>query len=201
MKISVCIPTIFKQDIDKKIWIKECISSLYSQCPYEILIWKDIEYSASKIRNKLAQRASWDFIWFLDDDVVPNDWVLKKAIEYITDFNLDVLQWVYYWWQNTNKDWLWVSWNLFIKRSIILENPFDEDIDKSWHEDLLLLWDLLEKKYNIAISEQIRWLHIWNPWSIFTLEKDKYAFDKYPKRWSYLKTDLVSYFPWEVLVL
>lgn len=198
MNTSIIIPTIYWED--KATYFGNCMEAIYKQEPYQIIVKKDLYKCLSKIRNKLIELADWDIIWLIDDHVELYDWVLERVEEIFSNYDIDFLQWVFHWWQETDKRYFW-NWGIMFWRK---GTPvvFDESIWTSWgHEDLLMARDLLEKGVKCWIAESVKWWHYWKPTSPRTEEKDLYAKNKYPERWELLKKENISYYDWEVLVI
>ncbi|MDH7913173.1 glycosyltransferase [Winogradskyella sp. SYSU M77433] len=116
----------------------------------------------SKIRNLLAKEAKFENLIFLDCDTLPkNDNFINRYIEH---FDLNVIYGGIS--QTVNKPpkpfrlrWLFTkkreqkaecSSNFFIKKSIILQNLFDESINKYGYEDVLFFKSL--ENNNITVN-------------------------------------------------
>lgn len=138
--------------------------NLIDNCVYKVLP-KNIGRSA--IRNLLGANAKYDMLLFLDADTFPKkkDFVKNYFSENIKTLvnggvvNMKpkakrpyLLRWLY---TKKRESKSLSSANFYIKKSIFLENPFDESIKKYGCEDVVFFNSLLNKKVEIV--------HIKNP--------------------------------------
>lgn len=144
---------------DKKI-IKqnEEINSL-NHCNYTLLP-KNVGRSA--IRNRLANSAKYDWLVFLDADVIPRNknFILtyvensKKKVVYGGIINTPhrpkkphVLRWLY---TKNREQKSECSSNFFVEKEVMLQNMFDESINKYGYEDVLFFRSLEKKGISIS---------------------------------------------------
>lgn len=158
-----------------------------------IILEKNIGRSA--IRNLLAKEASFDWLLFLDADVLPkNDDFIALYLKSITEKsqviyggilytekkpnNNHLLRWVYgrkreaLPTEKRNKD-IYLSFltlNFLIKKDVFKQVSFDEDIPNLRHEDTLFSYHLKLNTINIA--------HIENPAYHLGLEKSSTFLNK-----------------------
>jgi len=183
-KTGIIFEIICLDDASTTIFLEnEKINSL-SHCSYKKL---EINIGRSKIRNLLSQKATFDWLLFLDADVLPkNDNFILKYIQHI---NADekivnggliysknkpekkkLLRWIYgknreaisYKKRKGNPYLSFLTLNFLIHKSVFEKVSFNETIPNFRHEDTLFSYNLMEK--NIKIK------HINNP--IFHLGLD-----------------------------
>ncbi len=148
-----------------------------------------------KNRNKLADKAQYEWLLFMDCDTFPtqNNFIgnyvsqIKKqgkvvfgGIEYQKGkpSNDQLLRWIYgkareslsVEKRNTNPNGNALTSNILIKKNVFLSNKFDESITKYGYEDLVFLLDL--KKKGIVVK------HIDNPTYHLGLETSKQFLNK-----------------------
>lgn len=149
----------------------------------------------SKIRNLLAEKAKYEWLLFLDADVMPvNKNYLTNYIHSISKsseiiyggilYQKDVpsrdsiLRWVYgqkrealnVVQRNKNKYLRFLTLSFLIKKSVFNKVKFNETIPNNRHEDTLFSFDLEKHKINIT--------HINNPVYHFGLETSKVFLEK-----------------------
>jgi glycosyltransferase involved in cell wall biosynthesis len=149
----------------------------------------------SKIRNQLAERAKYDWLLFLDADVMP---VNKNYLtNYVNAIRVDseviyggilyqketpshdsILRWAYgkkrealnVQQRNKNKYLRFLTLSFLIKKSVFNKARFNESIPNNRHEDTLFAYDLEKQKINL--------LHIHNPVYHLGLETSKEYLEK-----------------------
>ncbi|GAB5564078.1 MAG: glycosyltransferase [Winogradskyella sp.] len=150
---------VFDDDSSEEFKIVNRAINNLSNCTYKEL---ELNIGRSAIRNMLAKSAKFDNLIFLDCDVLPksNDFIstylnnLDKDIIYGSVTNTlekpqkpKRLRWLYTKKREQKSE---CSSNFYIKKVIILQNTFDESIDKYGYEDVLFFSSI--KKNGFIIS-------------------------------------------------
>jgi hypothetical protein len=201
--LSILIP-VYKQSITSLVNSLES-SALYAEIPYEIIILDDGEgeifdelnrdlitkenfhiiklpfnVGRAKIRNKLAEKASFSNLLFLDDDgILIDNSFLENFLPYINKYEvisggrkyskfppedrIHLLHWLYGRkieskdapFRNRSPYLYFHSNNFIVKKEIMLQYPFEERLNQYGYEDLL--WAKILEKNGIKI------FHIDNP--------------------------------------
>ncbi|MCB0398160.1 MAG: glycosyltransferase family 2 protein [Winogradskyella sp.] len=172
---------------DKTIVNQNQTLSALENCDFKVLS-KNIGRSA--IRNKLAQNAKYDWLLFLDADVMPIESVfISNYIENITEepsviyggilyqelknIELPSLRWHYgrkrealnHIQRNKNNYLSFLTLNFLIHKSIFNTVKFNEDIPNFRHEDTLFSYNLMQNKIPVK--------HINNPTYHLGIEDSK----------------------------
>lgn len=102
--ITECLDSVYSQDINEEEYEVICINDLSTDnsrkivVEYQkkhknlILIEHDVNKMAGGARNTGLQKASGKYIWFIDADDYIEHFILKKLLEIVERYNLEVLE-------------------------------------------------------------------------------------------------------------
>ena len=137
--------------------------NLISNCSFFI---NEANLGRGKNINSLAQKAKYDWLLILDCDTFPADSnFIQKYIDAVSDSSKNILfggiiyedkkpekekllRWIYGQKRETQSI---LTSNLWIKKEVFLQNPFDESITKYGYEDLCFFSVLRKNNFEVSL--------------------------------------------------
>lgn len=171
------IELIIMDDFSSDTELKNANRQFFVELKYENLLYAEFKQNVgrSKIRNLLAEKASGEFLLFLDADILPDrpDFI-GKYLDYVADNKWDIIygglsyvnrtmigkEYDFYFYFASKTEvkpvgvknkipwrYLWTS-NVMLRKSVFLQTPFDERFVGYGYEDAE--WGIrLRKRYKI----------------------------------------------------
>lgn len=134
-----------------------------------ILIELPQNIGRAKIRNYLAEKAKYEYLIFLDCDVLVNEYFISNYLQYIKHdvvcggrnylknkpSNEFILHWKYgrIKEHKAQKNKKFFSTNFFIKKEVFEQIKFDESINGYGHEDTIFAIDLKKRNFKIEFID------------------------------------------------
>lgn len=205
--LDVVIPSIGREHWK---YTYSCLEALIKQQSLEkvvrLYLVEDINrWGACFCRNTGAFLGKWDYIAFMDDDVVPDLNYFKSFFDFIKDHpEIDIIQGrvIGNWSDNqcfTSKTQMFVTASLFVKREVFSQLPFNNVLNGNGFEDLAYCRDALKMWFKIAYNPNSKVAHFGDSWFVYKKESISVLTKMYPERVKKLLKENISYNDGEVL--
>ena len=192
------IELIIMDDFSSNTELRNANRQFFVELKYENLLYVEFKQNVgrSKIRNLLAEKASGEFLLFLDADILPDrpDFI-GKYLDYVADNKWDIIygslsyvsrtmigkEYDFYFYLARKTEvkpvgvknkipwrYLWTS-NVMLRKSVFLQTPFDERFVGYGYEDA---------EWGIRLRKRYKILHIDNAVSHLGLVSKNTAYQK-----------------------